>query len=436
MRNTPPHVIIVDNNQDHLRAIVDTFHLYGVGCLGIHYDAEAGLTRSYFRAVRFLFLDLHLLATATYGGRQHYAHLAQLLSDNISADGGPFTLILWTNFDDQVDGLIGYLDNTGELPPHARPAAIGRLAKDRFLDESERVNDHEALMTEIDEALALAPQVRALFSWERSVQIAVRSTLASVVDLVPDDKRTSGEFPSAVDDALSRLAIAAVGPENVSKDPRAALNASLVPILADKASSQPVAADGDMWGKAITKTEVPPLPPTEAAMINRMLHVALPESETIFANDWGAVVSLPIDWNDEDTVRSRFGVSGADLLATHFRIGADFHSQCSPKLVRIGAPCDYAQRRPGPITYLLALAVPEDASSTGKRPNAIWCSPPLSLDGGRAQRLLVSAMFPWTVTKQESTPWRVECRLREQLLMQLVHTAGTYATRPGHITVS
>ncbi|MDE0177519.1 MAG: hypothetical protein OXP36_02890 [Gammaproteobacteria bacterium] len=428
-------MIIVDNDQDHLRAIVDTFHLYGVACLGIRYDPETGLTPSHFRAVRFLFLDLHLLATATYGGREHYAHLAQLLTDNISVDGGPFTLILWTNFDDQVDGLISYLDTTQELPAHARPAAIGRLAKDRFLDESERVGDHEALMREVDEALALAPQVSALFSWERGVQVAGRSTLASVVSLVPEEKRTSSEFPSAVDVALSRLAIAAVGKGNVAKDPRAAVNASLVPILADKVSSQHVAPDDDVWGNAVTATKVPPLPRTEAAIVNRMLHVALPESEKILASDWGAVVSLPLDWNDDDAMSMRFGLNGAELFSTHFKVPPGVQSQCSPKLVRIGAPCDYAQRRPGPIPYLLALVVPGDASSTGARPDAIWCSPPLSLDPGGSQRLLVSAMFPWTATREEARQWCVECRLREQLLMQLIHSVGTYGTRPGHIAV-
>ena len=437
MKDTPAQIIIVDNNEDHLRAIVDTFHNSGVGCLGIRFDPQSGLSASHFRAVRFLFLDLHLLSTATYGGREHYAHLAQILSDNISPDGGPFALILWTSFDDQVDGLIQYLDSTRELPPHARPVAVARLAKDLFLNEDERgVNDRQALMREIDKALAMAPQLAALFSWERDVQTAIRSTLASVIGLVPIDRRTSQAFPIAVDVALSRLAIAAVGTENVSKDPRAALNASLAPILADRTSSQRVAPDSGLWRSAITHTQVPALASADSSLVNRMLHIALPQAESILATDWGAVVDLPLDWTDDNALRLQFGLTGSELLIDHFKIKADFHNRCSAKLVRIGAPCDYAQQRSGPITYLLALRVPETVPGGGKRSDAIWRSPPLSLEGDTAYRLLASSMFPWTVTTTEASSWSVNYRLREQLLMQLVHSFGMYSTRPGYISVS
>ena len=89
MRDTPAQIITVDNNENHLRAIVDTFQSEGIACLGLRYDSEVGLNANHFRGVRVLFCDLHLLETATFGGREHYGHLAQLLNDNISPDGGP-----------------------------------------------------------------------------------------------------------------------------------------------------------------------------------------------------------------------------------------------------------------------------------------------------------------------------------------------------------
>ena len=70
--------------------------------------------------------------------------------------------------------------------------AVGRLSKDRFLDpEEQAVLDPTRLMAEIENALGMAPQLTALFSWEQDIQSAIRSTLTSLTDLVPSDERTS-----------------------------------------------------------------------------------------------------------------------------------------------------------------------------------------------------------------------------------------------------
>ena len=435
MRDTPAQIVIVDNNENHLRAIVDTFHNEGIACLGLHYDSQVGLNADHFRGVRLLFCDLHLIETATFG-REHYGHMAQLLSDNASPDGGPFVLILWTDYDQQVNELIDYLDETTELPPHARPIAVGRLAKDKFLDPEERtVHDPDGLMAEIENAINMAPQLSALFSWEQDVQTATRSTLASVINLVPETDRTSDRFPTEVDIVLSRLAIAAVGDQNVSKDPRAALNACLAPILADCIAGQSMVHDVGLWQRAITHGEVPPLPPAQSGLVNRMLHIALPHTGTILPTDWGAFVEFPLNWDDDDAVKSRFGLTGGELLGSHFKVQPDHYPDCRPGLLRIGAPCDYAQNKSGPVTYLLTLEVPHTVRFTGKSPGAIWESPCLSLDGVAAHRLLASSMFPWTTNPSDTACWRVLYRVREQLLMQLVHSFGMYSTRPGCIVV-
>lgn len=290
-------------------------------------------------------------------------------------------------------------------------------------------------MAEIGNAVDMAPQLAALLSWEQDVQSATRSTLTSLTDLVPSDERTSDRFPSAVDVVLSRLAISAVGVNNVNRDPRAALNSCLGPILADRIASQTVDNDVDLWRRAITAGEAPPLPPSQSGQINRMLHVALPETGNILPTDWGAVVEFPLNWEDDNTLRSQFGLSGSELINCHFKISPQFVESCRPHLLRIGAPCDFAQTRPGPITYLLTLEVPHDVGHCGKLPHAIWPSPLLSLDGDRAFKLLVSTVFPWTTLPTAAVHWRARYRLREQVLMQLVHSFGTHSTRPGYITV-
>lgn len=435
MNDAPARFVAVDDDEDHLRAIVDTFQREGIACLGVRYRAEAPLDPTHFRGVRALFLDLHLVASGSFGNRQHFGVLAQNLNEVISPEGGPFVLIIWTQHDDQVDALIDYLDETEDLSDYARPVAIARLAKDKFLNPDDRtVRSHGDLTRAIDQAVDIAPQLNALFSWEQDVRAAAGSTLAALVDLVPSDQRTSGHFRGELDIVLSRLAIAAVGKDNVGTDPRAALSASLAPILADRIVSQTSSTDEDLWRKAITHTSVPDLPSDAAGKVNRMLHIALPPSEKILPTDWGAVVEFPVECPDQ-SVLPQFGITLSDLLSEELKVKHQFHGVCRLRLVRIGAPCDYAQNNSGPLTYVLAVEVPEEATPQKTLPVAVWRSPWLSVDGPTAYRLFVHSRFPWTIPTDGAASWTVKYRLREHLLMQLIYTAGTYSTRPGYISL-
>ena len=38
-----------------------------------------------------------------------------------------------------------------------------------------------------------------------------------------------------------------------------------------------------------------------------MLHLALPDSETIRATDWGSVVDFPGAWRGDEEMRTRYG---------------------------------------------------------------------------------------------------------------------------------
>lgn len=126
---TPPRFVVVDDNPDHLTAILDVFQKLGTPCLGVTYDAEQELDKQNFKSVRALFLDLHLTdGGATTDNRPHFAIIARLLEDNISPAGGPFILVVWTGYEHEVKGLMDYLDEAGAIDsekPHARPLAVG-----------------------------------------------------------------------------------------------------------------------------------------------------------------------------------------------------------------------------------------------------------------------------------------------------------------------
>lgn len=444
MMFTPPRFVVVDDNPDHLTAILDVFQALGTPCLGVVYDPERELESRHFQGVRALFLDLHLTdLAATTDERRHFAIIAGILEQNISPTGGPFILVVWSEHDDLIGELTDYLDESlDRLKPYVRPLAIVSLPKSGFinLDTGEpHAGRADALRDAVERAVSDQPQLAALVAWEADVLAAAGGTLSALVDLVPDEMRNSTSFAGGFNEVLSRLARGAVGRHHVAADPRAAFTAALAPILADRIVNQDVSeAAGAIWGQAVTWNGQEQLDPARAGMVNRMLHVAAPLSETIRSTDWGAVVEYPAEWRNDEETRNRMGVTQAQLLGNEFKIGTNDRARCRPRFVRIGAACDYAQNRPGPVPYLFGLEIPcdlhrnPDHTGAVRLPASEWSSPTLLLDADAGPFVLaVNTRYSMSVSPAMTEGWQPVYRLREQLLMHLISHASGYMARPG-----
>ena len=437
---TPPRFVVVDDKPDHLTAVLDVFRKLGAPCLGIAYVPEQEFDKQNFEGVRALFLDLHLTdLAATTDKRRHFAIIAGLLEDNISPTGGPFILVVWTEHEDEVEGLRAYLDEAGAIDPeksHARPLAIVGLPKGGFINVNTGeplAGKADALRAQVEAAVSKKPQLAALLSWEADVQAAAGATLATLMELVPDDKRNSASFAEGLDEILSRLAREAVDGPHVATDPRAAITSALAPILADRIVNQQASeAAPKVWNKALTWRGREGLGPATAGKVNRMLHVAVPPSETIRRTDWGAVVEFPAAWWRDDELPKRFGVTPGQLLEDEYKLNPEDWERYRPRLVRIGAACDYAQNRSGPLTYLFGLEIPVTVKRSGKPPASVWSSPTLVVKQDDGPFVLaVNARYPLNVVPADAEAWQPVYRLREQLLMHLISHAGSYLARPG-----
>ena len=434
---TPPRFIVVDDRPEHLTEILGVFQNLGTPCLGITYDPNQGFDKQSFEGVRALFLDLHLIDdTMTTNKSQHFAVIAGLLADNISPTGGPFILVIWTEHEHEVDDLKAYLDEPNVIKEsHARPLAIISLKKSRFININTgelREDRVDALRTAVEDAVSEKPQLVALLSWETDVQAAAGATLATLMELVPRAKRNSGSFAEGLDEVLTRLAREAVGEPHVSADPRAAILSALTPILADRIVNQQASeAASEAWQRALTWEGSGKLDPATSGTVNCMLHVAAPPSETIRSTDWGAVVEFPEAWWG-DELQNHLGVTREQLLENEYKLKPEDRERCLPKLIRIGAACDYAQNRPGPITYLFGLEIPVTVRRRGKSPASEWSSPTLILNSEDDPfSLVVNARYALNVVLNKTKDWRPVYRLREQLLMHLISHAGSYLSRPG-----
>lgn len=440
----PPRLIAIDDKAHHLEALQRAFQQLGAPCLGIQFRAETELDPKSFRGVRGLFLDLHLIdGVMGTDNRRHYAQIAAILEDNIAPLGGPFILVIWTEHAQLATELQAYLDeNLLAEKPWTRPLGVLSLPKEAFINVQDgAAKSADGLRDAVIAAVQSNPQLAALLNWEADVHVAAGETLSALLGLVPEGERSSAAFSPALDGVLSRLASETVGRPNVDADPRAAIGAALAPILADRIQNQgPDQAAAALWSAAVTRhgdKALAKATPQEAGAINRMLHLALPVSEAIKPTDWGAVVEFPVAWWTDQELQARLGVSLGQLLGEEFKLGKEVRPSCRPRLVRIGANCDHAQGRRGPLTYLVGLEMPHDiarkADASGKvRPPASeWESPVFQLvPAVKPFRLHINTRYPITLAAAACDAWAVQYRLREQLCMHLITFANDYASRP------
>lgn len=435
-----PRFVVVDDKQQHLDAITSTLQRLGAPCLGVRYDGTEELNPDHFRGVRCLFMDLHLIDNVvSTDPRRHFGNIAAILEDNISASGGPFILIVWTVHPNLDSELCDYLDERIDTKkPHARPLAVLSLAKGNFINlDDGAITDSEGLRQAVLATVTANSQIAALLGWEADVLVAAGDTLAELLKLIPAAERVSKSYPSALDTILSRLAREAVGRPNVKINHRTAITTALAPILADRVINQAVAPEtAELWKQAVTRYNDDSLQDAsreEAGCINRMLHVAIPGFETILSTDWGAVVNVEEGiWSSDDELRRLFDGSRSELLEEEFKIKAADHGKCRPCLVRVGAACDYAQKRRGPLTYLLGLEIPADLKRSSTALGAEWKSPVILLNGDENPfRLHVNVRFSLARPASGCEGWKVRYRLREQLLMLLLSHSNGYTARPG-----
>lgn len=440
-----PRFIAVDDKKEHLEAILSSFQQIGAPCLGIRFDPALAIEKTHFKGVRCLFMDLHLTSgQVATSNNKDYALIQGILEENIASSGGPFVLVMWTEFPHLRDELVAYLEkHLDAATQHARPLAVLSLSKAEFLADltTGGVKNPQKLIDAIKAAILENAQLAALLEWETDVLTAAGATLASLLNLVPSDKRTTADFSDALDLILSRLVKEAVGSSHVDASLRSAISTALAPILSDRILNQDVTEQTkELWARAVTHHSEPRLEKAsalEAGEVNRMLHLAVPGSEVLLPTDWGAVVAWPFAWDDE-VLADVTGLSKKAMLCQEFKLRSDDMDKCRPVLIRVGAACDYAQNNPGPITYLFGLDIPESAKrqESGGKPikpsDAVWISPVFLMPQvAEPSRLHVHIRFPQTHLPIKTEGWDAVCRLREQLLMHLISAASTHVARPG-----
>jgi hypothetical protein len=444
----PPRFAVIDDNNIHITAITDTIKACGSYCIGFHFNPEErdfGIDKNLLREVRCLFVDMHLMAGTTLpssGDNSAYALISNILQQNIDRDGGPYVLVLWTEYPQMAAELRQYIDSPDAFPDdmyYAKPVDILALSKSDYIDTiSGSMRNPDNLKEAITNELSSLSSFSAVLAWENDVLNAAKYTINSLVDLIPKTDKTQKYFSEQLGLLLTRLASAAVGASNVSNDPRAAMYKALSPLLYDRIATKRTPLQFQkFWSDvfALASSKLPRLDEKSAGQINGMLHLATPAHETIKPSDWGAVCNWPFPLTGR-MLKTRTGLSRTEMFCSEFGIKEPDISRCTPILVRVGAACDFAQNKPGGNTFLFGTAVPADIKKTKKLSDAIWESP-LFIDAGKAAfRLYIHMRYPMTLSLKQQNKLQANFRLREQLLMELITKASHHAARPGIMQLS
>ena len=451
---TPPRFVVLDDKPEHLTPIIEAFKHIGTSCIGLPYNGETDehLSIDFYKGVRGLFIDLNL-SGGSVGTSQHYAEIARILETVITKDNGPFILILWTENPQECPDLKTYLEESIEQGcEYCKPLSVESLSKTEYINT---IKDHpdfgkifpgreDEFKNVIKAFFTTHSQIAALFDWESKVLEAVNQTLIELINLVPADKRNFNDYPSEIDKVLSCIVRETVGKSHVATDPKKALNLAIYPILVDKIlNNTPNQENIQLWNNAITQVGSASIADEKAVgKFNKMLHLAVTGHESMSPYDWGAVVEIPSEIFNDEFCLGHFGYNQNYLIKNTFCFNST--EKLRPILIRLGASCDYAQNKQGPIPYIFGFVV--DAEKYHQRERDFsdpekqfinkklsdWVSPLFNyIDEDPAFYIVLNLQLVVSKVKGQLDTYQTLYRLREQLLNQVIVRATSFASRPG-----
>ena len=425
----PARIIAIDDKQEHLRGLVSGLNRSGWACLQVKYPEDLFGVEPCSH-VRIVFSDLHLDAGGAMANPSKNFGIVMSLLETTVKPVGPYLLVIWTSFPGDAAELAEYL--TGRIAGVPAPVAVVPLDKAGRIDDEGKLIDPVAFVSDLKKLVAEQPQFAALLNWEQNVLGAAAGTVSEIIALARPAK-LGAPPPPKLTQVLAQLATAAVGPQNVEMDRFRAVNKALLPILADRIGV--LRGDEDdqaAWASAFADGDLSAgLAPPFAARLNRFLHVE-DAPEAAGGSQRGTVVELPGSL-DGDAFERRFGITrdGAEARRDFAIKKESGVEKWSWRLVQIQAPCDEAQKNPGPLPFVLAAEVVWD--DRGQVIDAAWGSPCFSTEAGEV-RLVLNSRYQVDFSAAEAATLKPVYRLREQVMSEVSHRIHSHGARPGIIS--
>lgn len=340
----PVRVVVVDDNAEHLFAIVNALSVSGIPCVWHLYDNDSNTLlptppSTGYNDIRLVITDLNIRnfsGTLVEPKNLGATLLAEVLKPIVPKSDVPYGLVLWSSVSGVVDEVCSFIyerishQSLDEQDRRAAPLSIQLMKKGEFIadlnagDTSVRglilatSKGLEQVRAQLSRALS-DPQLRMACAWEARVSQAASATINTMYEaaaIYVKDSRDDELNPTIVKptDALkvvlAKLANEAAGRENAAEDPARALDDGLLDVFVDDLRSFEdnenyrkivQASLGGLLGKRIG------LSPSVRDHLNTSLHV---ETRRSIA---GGRISrgLVLGCDDEDKIAARLGKQAA-----------------------------------------------------------------------------------------------------------------------------
>lgn len=428
-------IVVIDDDQEHLDAVVIALRKLGLACLSYHYPDQRPDAATTFGGVRLLITDINLVGGSSPGNNSAtLGPITSLISRIIGTDNGPYALITWSTTD-LHGALIQRLKDAG-WPDEKQPFFSAPLEKAEFLEDTGK------LKGAIENLMIVNPPFGAVLDWERRVAKATERVLLNVGTF---SRQFPGDSPGdKMDHTLSKLAVDAFGQAHVADHRFEATNEALLPILSDAINTEFFSnADDGIWADAVTKYgEKVSLTDDVISKLNSAVNFEV--SADVKPYRRGVVLSLPEAWAADSEFEKRFGAKPSRIRGQLLKL--DEPKNPAWVLIQVQAACDFSQGNIGPIPFVLSAIVPETRTRKTnqegeelKLPSTVWQSPrflkaPAICDADFRFEVLTGIFHPLTTKTIEEGGFKVLGRLKDQIVSSIAYAGNTHNSRPGFIS--
>ena len=424
-------IVVIDDNEQHLMALTRVIAELGSACLSFHYKDEHP-AKHQLAGARLIFCDLHLGSdTLTSDKNAFYANIASMLAEGISPEHGPYVLIVWSQYGEELDKLNEYIR---ELDPGQRPFEVVPLDKNRFINVATgEIREDANLAHAVEEAVEAQPGLAAMLDWEELVARAASRTTSELWGLCLDAEGTHTDL--VLRNTLGKLAKAA-GSANAQAQPGHCVRETLAPLLNDQIGTARM--DEERWSRAVRFGGGTAAP---SSRLYTALHFEIPP--LVPASARGVASSLPVAWSSNEEFTAKFGSSPSDVLKTCGYRGENLDcaaAEASWYLVQINAACDEGSQAPGYLPYCLAATVPIKRMRAGesvplklreKPKGSVEKTREVTLQASKTEWLFLFGSFVMGLRDCETVDFDPIFRIRPSLLDKLILSIRVNSARLG-----
>lgn len=403
--NHPMRAVVLDDNFEEATVLIKAFASIGVPAA--HYtpeyleDMESETANRPF-GVRLLGLDLDLIGTGTIDIKHAIGCITRLLRP--VKENGPFGLIIWSTYPDDVKAVTLALD---EYCGDHRPNFKAYISKVDVKSDPNKLN--ECIITEIERD----PSLHDLLAWESSADRAASEAVREIANLA------SGEELFAI---LTALARGAVGKDcDVPEQRLRGVFEALAQIHSDILEQVSVDVVSDVIDGSIKITD------NTRAQLNLRLLTATARNKTSPGS-----VYLIDDWKPQSCPFPPCG----DLYDHWVKDFSECFSKKSdafgrPVLLEVTASCDYAQKKSYGQQLITGLLLPSTTKVKGQFLKQVG---PILYDGIPCMLIFNSRVILWNSIDEESMPAPI-LRLRHAPLEDIRTWLAGMSARGGVISV-